>query len=140
MHCVGRIVKCEVEKLGKKESCELEPEKTPFYAKSKQNITLKPGERVSIVTIIEQTFTRGYVFETHFTNHPIINLNIMVNFPPDFEFNLENSFSSECRLKLNEDGVKEYNVSGGIFRGQGIEFICQPKSKKGVKPTFESAD
>jgi len=126
-HCTGRIVKCVVEKGKKEDECNIDIENVDGYSKGSKNITIDPGEDVSVVMIMDQEFTGSYIFETHFTQHPIINLDIIVNHPSDYDFVLQSSFSSKCRLKINEDGVKKYNVIGGIFKGQGVEFLCEPK-------------
>jgi len=105
----------------------LEQIETKPFSKSKKNIKVSPLSYVEVVFVVEEEFKREYIFETHFTNYPIINLEIVVNFPEDYIFDLNDSFSTKCRLKINELGKKIYTVRGGIYKGQGVDFICFPQ-------------
>lgn len=102
-------------------------EKGDNFITMEKEVTINPNESIEVVLVFKQFFNNGYIYETHTSRHSIINLEIIVNFPSDFDFDLFSSFSNDLRLKIDEPSKKVYVVKGAIFSGQGIEFICKKK-------------
>ncbi|WP_166808822.1 hypothetical protein [Candidatus Chlorobium masyuteum] len=94
-----------------------------------KNICIDPEKSIEVVLVFTQLFSHGYIYETHSSRHPIINLMITVNIPKNYNFELFHTFSSKARLKIDEPDKRVYVVNGAIFKGQGVEFTCYNKHK-----------
>lgn len=93
----------------------------------KNEVEVPPERCAEIVTVIEQTFPRNYIYETHFLNQSSVNLELTVNMPSDYTFSLNaSSLASRTQLVIDEPTKKVYRITGGIYQGQGIEFMCFP--------------
>lgn len=94
----------------------------------KNEVEIPPGRCAEVVTVIEQTFPRSYIYETHFLNQSSVNLELTVNMPSDYTFSLNaSSLASRTQLIIDEPTKKVFRISGGIYQGQGIEFMCFPR-------------
>ncbi|TGK89257.1 hypothetical protein EHQ24_00060 [Leptospira noumeaensis] len=95
----------------------------------KQNIEIievKANSSIEIILILKQTFKNKYIFETHISRYPIINLEIIVNLPKDFSFSLSaDTLSSPLETHVDTARKKTYQVKGAIYKGQGIEFFAE---------------
>lgn len=96
--------------------------------KIEKEIELKPDETIEVVVVFEHIFHNDYIFESHSSKHPIVGLEITVNYPVDYTFELYSGFSTEPRIRVNEAGKTVYVIDGAIYKGQGIEFLCAKKS------------
>ena len=93
--------------------------------KVKEVLELQPNESIEVVIVFQQTFHNNYIYESHFSIHPIIGLEITVNYPTDYTFDLNANFSTEPNIRINnEHGKTIYVVTGAIYKGQGVEFTC----------------
>ena len=131
-HCDTEVVSGKIRhQSGEEESIELEEIENSngeTFATLEREIQIAAGESIEVVLVFQQIFKHGYIYETHATRYPIINLEITVNHPANYKFNLFSSFSNQERLRINEPDKKVYVVEGAIFRGQGVEFFCDKKT------------
>ena len=126
VHSTGRVSNCKVRyQDGREEVIDLvEKEQETGFTTREKDVTIPCRASIEVVNVIEQTFPREYIYETQTTRYPIINLEITVNYPKNFQFELSSNFSTQHRLRVNEAGKKVYVFHGAIYQGQGIEFIC----------------
>ena len=69
-----------------------------------------------------------YIYETHSSRFPIIGLNLTVNYPKDYEFEIVvQSFSNKLEEISSSEGKKKFETKKAIYKGQGIEFLCYKK-------------
>lgn len=95
-----------------------------------EEIPLESGARLEVKILIVQNYKNSnYIYDTHFTRYPIENLDVIVKFPDDHRFNLNDSFSSQLELINDQPGSQLYKSKGAIYNGQGIEFLCYKKPK-----------
>lgn len=130
-HCSMEVISGKIRRLnGEEESIILkeENEGESIFTFLEKEIQISAGESIEVVLVFQQVFKNGYIYETHSSRHSIINLEITVNFPSSYNFDLFSSFSNEERLRINEPDKKVYVVEGAIFRGQGVEFVCNKAS------------
>ncbi|MEK8019592.1 MAG: hypothetical protein VSS75_022180 [Candidatus Parabeggiatoa sp.] len=130
-HCKTEVISSKVRyPSGKEDPIGLTNADTDDKAFSchEKEITINAGESIEVMLVFQQTFN-NYIYEVHLTRHPIIGLEITVNFPSNYKFELFSSFSNKEYLRINELGKKVYIVRGAIFKGQGIEFICEKQQQ-----------
>lgn len=101
-----------------------------------RELSLEPHETMEVVIVVEHTFHNDYIYECHSSKHPIVGLEITVNYPTNFDFELFSTFSTEPRIRVNESGKTVYVIDGAIYKGQGVEFICSSKDKKLLTDDF----
>ncbi len=128
-HCATQIISGKIRHpSGKEESIDLrviQDETGESFTNLEKEIEIQAGDSIEVVLVFQQTFKNGYIYETHNSRHPIINLEITVNHPADYRFDLFSSFSNKERIRINEPDKKVYVVEGAIFTGQGVEFVCE---------------
>lgn len=132
-HCSTKVVSGKVRHLsGNEETIELtsSSENDEIFTSLEKEINIPAGESIEVVLVFEQVFKNGYIYETHSSRHPIVDLEITVNFPLNYKFDLFSSFSNKERLRINEPDKKVYVIEGAIFRGQGVEFVCEKNPNK----------
>lgn len=110
--------------LVSKNDSESETIKSSSFQTFKKEVEVEPDEPIEVVIVIDQTFNNKYIFETHTSRHPVVDLELTVNIPEGYVFDLSSTFSTEPRLRVNESNKKVYVVDGAIYQGQGIEFLC----------------
>jgi len=94
-----------------------------------ENIEIEGRKSVEIIKIIEQTFTNNFIYETHFANEPLTDLEIQVNYPEGYSFSLNQCFWSQPVDKpIDGNKRKVFKFKNAILKGQGIEFFCEKKS------------
>lgn len=121
--CSTKVVEINGEKVDS-----LESGKEGSFERIMKTIKVPPQSHVNVSVVMLQEFSTPFIYETHFTKYPIVNLQIIVNFPKEYVFSIGNdSLSSECKTELEIDGKRIYKVDGALYKGQGIEFVCQPK-------------
>lgn len=129
-HCETTVISGKIRHPnGDEEPIELtkSPEVGDSFTMLEKEIKISSDESIEVVLVFQQKFKNGYIYETHTSGHPIINLEITVNFPSNYDFSLFSMFSNQERLRINEPDKKVYVVKGAIFKGQGIEFVCRKK-------------
>ena len=72
----------------------------------------------------------NYLHETHFSSACSIGWELQVNFPKEYEFSIIPVFSGNINTIVDDEDRKEYTYSGGILKGQGIEFTLSKKETK----------
>lgn len=94
----------------------------------RDGISIPAGKQAEVVIAIAQVFPRDYIYETHFLNYWAVNLELTVNFPENYDFHLNTTvLASRTELIVDVMTKKAYRISGAIYRGQGIEFLCFPR-------------
>ena len=92
------------------------------------DIEINSNSSVDIVRVLEQVFNTEFIYETHFLSTPLSGLEIEVNFPKDYQFNISfNSIEDDVSLNLDTETKKIWKLNGALLRGQGIEFYCEKK-------------
>lgn len=106
----------------------------------RDGITIPAGKQAEVVIAVAQTFPRNYIYETHFLNYGAVNLELTVNFPENYEFHLNTTvLASRTEMIVDVATKKAYRISGAIYRGQGIEFLCFPrKAESGTEMAVEA--
>lgn len=92
------------------------------------DIEINSNSSVDIVRILEQVFNTEFIYETHFLSTPLSGLEIEVNFPKDYQFNISfNSIENDVSQILDTETKKIWKLNGALLKGQGIEFYCEKK-------------
>lgn len=90
------------------------------------DIEINSNSSVDIVRVLEQVFNTEFIYETHFLSTPLSGLEIEVNFPKDYQFNISfNSIENDVSQILDTETKKIWKLNGALLRGQGIEFYCE---------------
>ena len=93
------------------------------------DIEIKANETLDVLLCFEQTFkTPDFLYETHFTRFPLINLELDVTLPSNCNFNLSAATLEHDCIKIAEDHYL-YKFKSAILKGQGIEFSCERKKE-----------
>ena len=93
-------------------------------------IDIKANSEVQVVIVFKTISMHEYIYETHSSRFPIIGLNITVNYPKDYEFEIVvQSFSNKLDEISSSEGKKKYETRKAIYKGQGIEFLCYKKGE-----------
>jgi len=94
-----------------------------------KSIIIKANDSVEIVKSVRQIFKNTFIYETHFANCPLANLEIQVNIPKDYIFNLSADSLTEKPIKDDSNPRRIiYTFDNAILKGQGVEFYCEKKS------------
>lgn len=98
--------------------------------KATKDIEIEGKQSVEIVKEIEQEFSKEFIYETHFANSPLTDLEIQINFPEDYDFRLScDALSQEYETTIDEPSRKVIRFKNAILKGQGIEFYCSKKKR-----------
>mgnify|MGYP003291426608 CR=1 FL=1 len=74
---------------------------------------------------MEQVFSTTFIYETHFLNDPLADLELSVTFPDGYNFTLcKGPVTSNVTEEINDNKQKIYKFNKAILKGQGIEFYC----------------
>jgi len=96
--------------------------------KKSTKIQINPNASVKIIKIINQKFNGTFFYETQFTNCPLSNLEIEINYPSGYKFSLScDSLSAKPIKEIDTEGKLIYHFNTAIFKGQGSEFFCEKK-------------
>ena len=87
---------------------------------------MQPLNSSEIVKGIKQTFDSNYIYETQFATCPLSNLEIQVNYPSDYKFELTSALSEEPEKDTSNPRRNIYRFKNAILKGQGVEFYCEP--------------
>ncbi len=94
-------------------------------------IDIKANSEVQVVIVFKTISMHEYIYETHSSRFPIIGLNITVNYPKDYEFEIVvQSFSNKLEEISSSEGKKKFETKKAIYKGQGIEFLCYKKGSE----------
>ena len=94
-------------------------------------ILISPNASIKIIKIINQKFSGNFLYETQFSNCPLSNLEIEINYPSNYNFSLScDSFSAKPIKEIDTEGKLIYHFNTAIFKGQGIEFFCEKKKEQ----------
>lgn len=99
----------------------------------KKSIKLKSFKSTEIVKVIKQTFNSNYIYETQFANCPLSNLEIQVNYPSGYKFELSSALSEEPEKDTSNPRRIIYTFNNAILKGQGVEFYCESLSSQEIK-------
>lgn len=100
-------------------------------ASVEKNIEVEGANSVEIIKKITQIFESKFVYETHFANEPLTDLEIEVNFPENYIFSLNNSFLGQfIDQPIVESKRIVYKFKKAILKGQGIEFFCEKNNPR----------
>jgi hypothetical protein len=130
IHSDFKIISGKIRKLDTSEEPIIFADSTQENSNLKRiekELELQPDETVEVVIVFEHAFHNDYIYESHSSKHPIVGLEITVNYPENYSFELYSGFSTEPRIRVNEAGKTVYVIDGAIYKGQGIEFICVKK-------------
>lgn len=96
--------------------------------KATKDIEIEGNQSVEIVKEIEQEFSNEFIYETHFANSPLTDLEIQINFPEGYDFRLScDALSQEYEKTIDEPSRRIIRFKNAILKGQGIEFYCSKK-------------
>lgn len=103
-------------------------ENSSFEAGNK--IEVRANEEVQVVIVFVEVFTNNYIYEAHSTRFPIVGLNLTVNYPKEYEFEvIVQTFSNKLEVTSSSDGKKKFETKKAIYKGQGMEFLCYKKGE-----------
>jgi len=126
IHSSIELSECKYKKKNENEYRDIIMEQSNIDHKfeAQKAIIIEPGEEVQVILSIKEVFKCDYVYETHSTRFPIVNLSLNVNFPKNwiFEIVVDNFSNPLEKIYVSENKIK-YQTQGGIYKGQGIEFI-----------------
>ncbi len=92
-------------------------------------VKIPPLKTVEIVKIFTQKFNTNFVYETHFSNSPLSDLKIIVNYPNDCNFSIGfNTKNDDFINEVDDKGQQIWKSQSAILKGQGIEFFCEKKA------------
>jgi len=87
-----------------------------------------PPKREVEFTLIFKNIYNGVCYDEYRTFHPLVNANLIVNFPIEYEFSIYSSMSSEMKLMIDEPSRKIYQLKGAILPKQGFSFNLLKKN------------
>jgi len=91
------------------------------------SVTIEPESHVIYKTVYERLYDNNIVDAT-VTKVPVINAEIIINFPATYHFNLTPTMSIKPKLISSSLTQKIYNVEGGILPYQGFIYYLTRKS------------
>ncbi len=98
------------------------------------NFTIPAGKTAEITLIWQDTYFNCEKCTVHrdgyFTRYPIVNGELIVNKPPDLEFDIFQSLSAEFSLILKEPDRMMYRLRGGVLPRQGFVFLFAPGTRE----------
>lgn len=84
-------------------------------------VGIPPESHVEYKTVFERSFS-GDVVDAQFTKVPVINADIIVNYPTGYDFDISPVMSTKPRLITHNPQQKIYRVDGGVLPFQGFMF------------------
>jgi hypothetical protein len=90
-------------------------------------VTVPPGDHIVFTTVYEREYAGKLIFDAQFTKMPIVDVELIVNFPQGYRFELSPHFSSDLRLVSEGPVQKIYVIKGGILPEQGFVFYLAAK-------------
>jgi hypothetical protein len=86
------------------------------------NFIIPPKKHAYVTLIHKEKYHKGHVRDAYFTNYPVINAQLTVNFPIGYRFKMFQSMSSCFSLTMKEDNREIYNLEGAIMPKQGYVY------------------
>ena len=81
-----------------------------------------PCEEFVTVEIVYKTKYRGIVRDAYFTEHSLINIQLIVNHPEGYKFDLLQCFSNKLVTTFTNEKQKMYELHGEVLPRQGMFF------------------
>ena len=95
-----------------------------FYSE----IKILPQKTIEVMKSFKQSFNTDFIYETHFSNNPLSDLEIEVNYPSDYVFKIGfNTKKDDFTNLIKNDNKQIWKSNFAILKGQGIEFFCEKK-------------
>jgi hypothetical protein len=102
-------------------------------------VSVPPGDYVEYTMTYERQYEGKVIFDAQFTKMPVIDAQLIVNFPKGYKFDVSPHFSSALRLVSESPVQKTYVIEGGILPEQGFIFYLttqygQQKNSSSKRP------
>lgn len=133
MHSKTEIIECKYKSAGDKEYkiVAFDSTNTQSTLEASNKIEVKANSEVQVVVVFKEVFSQNYIYESHSTRFPIVGLNLTVNYPKEYEFEIiVQTFSNKLEVTSSSDGKKKFETKKAIYKGQGMEFLCYKKGSE----------
>lgn len=130
MHSKTDIIECKYKSIDDKEykAVDFDSTNTQSTLEASNKIEVKANSEVQVVVVFKEVFSQNYIYESHSTRFPIVGLNLTVNYPKEYEFEIiVQTFSNKLEVTSSSDGKKKFETKKAIYKGQGMEFLCYRK-------------
>jgi len=126
-------VKFKYKKIGENKYIDipipLEGEGNSNKIETSKDITIEAQKEIQVIISWKEIFNCDYVYATHSIRFSIIGLELNVTFPKDYYFEIVvDTFSNKLEKFYGPvEGKIKYKSEGGLYKGQGIEFVLYKK-------------
>lgn len=83
--------------------------------------------------IFRMKFSGRDVHDAFFTNYPVINMNLVANFPPTYEFQIFQALSTPMQCTHSGKRRVMFEGKGGILPQQGFAFLLRRKAEPAME-------
>lgn len=90
------------------------------------NIEIPPEESVEL-TMVFTNYYKDSVHDEHFTSRPLVDLELIVTFPINYEFSFFQNMSTKLVCTLKDENRHMYKAEGGLLPNQGIVYFLKKK-------------
>lgn len=91
-----------------------------------QEINLEAKQTLKVTRRINYSYASSSVVDCHFTNYPIINLQIRITKPKDLKVWLVPTFSSKLEVEYETEDSVIYKSVKGLLPGQAVMYVIEP--------------
>lgn len=130
IHSKTEIIECKHKKKGEHDyqNMPFKNTHTDSTLEAEETVLIPANSEIQVVMVFKEIFSNKYIYESHSTRFPIVGLNITINYPEDYEFEIiVQTFSNKLEEITSTKGKKIYGTKEAIYKGQGLEFLCYKK-------------
>lgn len=91
-----------------------------------QDISLEAKQTLKVTRRINNIYSSSSVVDCHFTNYPIINLQIRISKPKDLKVWLVPTFTSKLEVEYETEESVIYKPVKGLLTGQAVIYAIEP--------------
>lgn len=102
-------------------------------------VSVPPGDYIEYTMIYERQYEGRVIFDAQFTKMPVVDAQLIVNFPKGYRFDVSAHFSSDLRLVSESPVQKTYVIEGAILPEQGFVFYLTAQREKQKSPSSRRA-
>lgn len=100
----------------------------------KIKIPSKKARLINFISLEKHIGCTKFLRDTHFSNACSIGWELHVSYPEGYQFSIMSLFSGDAQVIIDDENKKQYKYSGGILKGQGIEFVlCKKEENNSIE-------
>ncbi len=103
-----------------------------YRQKIRARVAIPAKDYVKVTIVLLTEYHKEEVSDYYASRYAVINASLTAQFPPSYEFDIFQSFSTEMRLVIDEDNRRRWELDGAALPHQGFQFFLKKKTQNSL--------